>query len=811
MIKQLIKTAVVPVLLFLLHHHKIYGQLQSRQLKGQVTGEAHKLLPAATVLLIDSNNKELIKLAADSSGRFELSYAVKGNYTLVISYTGYKTYKSEMFELLDKDFGIITLTAAGALDEVRVTGIKQNLIELDGGTIVYNVSKSITAQGASALEALKNAPGVYVDNNNAISLNGRGGALILLDGKQTYLSGQEIIDLLKSMPSSGIKSIEIINNPTAKYDAAGAAGIINIKTNKLQAKGFSGMVTTGFSYGVSLKQNSDFSFNYRKNKYNVYGSYNHFLGYYNYEYGSDRIQQNRAYNSFTDDTDKRKRMGTRLGADYNINKNNTIGLLINGNFVLGGGFTRTKTSIGAPSSSAIEQTLDAVNDYYYQQTERYNLNLNYKYEDAAGSIMNIDADYGYFKKGNRNLQSNIYTNNQQVVLNQNLYRSLNGIAINLKALKFDYATDLWKGKLETGAKYSDISADNNAKFFHVITDKDSMDQRRSNVFDFTEQIASGYVNYKKTFGKWILQAGLRLENSSSDGSLYFKMSNVDSTETIRRNYTNLFPSFSASVKPHENHSFSIGYSRRIDRPAYQDLNPFIYLLDELSFWQGNPFLQPQLTHRVSLQYAYKNTTVISFAFSHTDQYSFRITDTLELQKIVFVPRNLGVQENASLTLTQNIVPAKWWNITFNGLLYHLHNKIAFDQHRNFNLKQLAGRMSMQQIFKLPYKMNAEVSGYFVTKRLSGANERIRENSGIDLGLQKNLWNNKATIRLAVTDIYKGSRSNSTQTYDGFYLRNYGYYETRMVRLNFTYKFAESSVKGPRSRASALENENGRIR
>jgi hypothetical protein len=789
-----------------------FCQAPQNYIKGQVVGVAQQPLSAATVLLVDRENLVVTKNVADSSGHFQLSYNFKGSYALVVSYTGYSTYKSETFVLANKDFGTVQLNEIrSALDEVVVTQARQNLVELDGGTIVYNVSKSITAQGASALEALKNAPGIYIDNDNAISLNGRGGALILLDGKQTYLSGKEIIDLLKSMPSSGIKSIEIINSPTAKYDAAGSAGIINIKTNKSNIKGFNGMLTSGISYGVSLKQNSDLSFNYRRNKYNIYGSYNHLVGHYNYVYGSDRIQLSKAYNSFTDDTDKRKNMGTRIGVDYDINKKNTIGLLLTGNFVFGGGITRTKTDVSGQSSPVIEQTLDAVNDYYYQQTERYNLNLNYKYEDAAGSIINIDVDYGSFKKNNKNLQSNIYTNNQNTILNQNLYRSFNGIDINLKAFKVDYATDLWKGKLETGAKYSDIRAGNAAQFFHVIANKDSMDQRRSNVFDFTEQISSGYINYKKSFGKWVLQAGLRLENSPSDGSLYFKMNGTDSTENIRRNYTNLFPSFSASVKPIENHSFSIGYARRIDRPAYQDLNPFVYLLDELSFWQGNPFLQPQLTHRLSLQYVYKSSTVISLAFSRADQYSTRITDTVESQKIVFVPRNLGIQENASLTLTQNITPARWWNITFNGILYHLRNKIAFDQHRNFNLKQLAGRMSMQQIFKLPYKMTAEVSGYYVTKRLSGANARSRENSGIDLGLQKNFWYNKGTIRLAVTDIYKGSKSNSEQSYDGFYLRNYGYYETRMVRLNFTFKFADSSIKGPRSRASALENENGRIK
>lgn len=792
--KTLLSTLAAGLLIICAASENLHAQTPTRNITGQVVGDNNQPLSAATVLLINDQNKEINKAVADSNGRFRLVAAADGNHRLVISHSGYASHTSSVFQLSDKDFGSIKLSAkSSSLDEVLVKS-KQNLVELDGGTIVYNVAKSITAQGATALEALKNAPGIYVDNENSITLNGRAGTLILLDGKQTYLSAREIIDLLKSMPSSSIKLIEIINSPTAKYDAAGSAGIINIKTIKSHVKGLTGIITTGFVYGISFRENNDISFNYRKGNYTIYGSYNHFLGNYNYVYGSDRVQNTKGYYSFTDDTDKRNRMGSRFGVDYNLNKKNTIGIMLNGNFVFGGGITRTKTQITAPASQNIEQSLDAINDYYYQKTERYNLNLNYRYENATGSSINIDADYGSFKKGNSNLQSNIYTDNQGGVLNQNLYRSFTGIDIILKAIKVDYSTDLWKGKLETGGKYSDISAENDARFFHVVAASDSIDQRRSNIFNYTEQIASGYINYKKPIGKWTLQAGLRVENSSSCGSLYFKMNGNDSSETISRNYTNLFPFFSASYKSKANHSFSISYSRRIDRPAYQDLNPFIYLLDELSFWQGNPFLQPQLTNKISFQYAYKNSTVIILAFSHSDQFSTRITDTLELQKIVFVPRNLGVQENASLTLSQSIMPASWWNITFNGILYHLRNKIAFDKHRNFDLKQIAGRVTMQQTFKLPYKLTAEISGYFVTRRLNAANDRSRQNSGVDLGLQKNFWSNKATIRLALTDIYKGSKSNSTQTYDGFYLRNYGYYETRQLRLNFSYKFADSNLK-----------------
>ena len=802
------KAFVFLVLLFFYSNNKLCSQVSV--VTGQVANESKQPVPFATITLIDKDNKEHLRSVTGTDGKFKMSYSVAGNYSLVVSHTGYRKYRSIMFELAARDFGIIILQQG--IDTLAKVLVKtnQDLIELDGNSIVYNVSKSITASGSSAFDALKKAPGIYIDNESVITLNGKQGALILLDGKQTYLSGKELVDLLKSMPSSGIKSIEIINNPGAKYDASGSAGIINIKTNKTQTKGFNGTATVGVLYGVSVKQSLDVALNYRKKKFNIYGSYNHFVGNYKYLYGSERIQNNKTFNSSTDDTDKRKKMGTRLGVDYNINKNNTVGILLNGNFVFGGGYTNTKTDIGVPSSPIVQQALNADNDYYFQETNRYNVSLNYKFENAAGKIFNVDADYGSFNKSNANLQSNIYSNNQGI-LSSNLYRTLNDIGINLKGIKFDYTTNALKGLFETGAKYSDINADNSSRFFHVKSNGDSSDERRSNIFGFNEKIIAAYISYKKTIGKWSLQAGLRMENSSSQGILNFKLNNKDSTELIKRNFTNIFPSFSVSVKPKEGHSFSLSYSRRVDRPAYQDLNPFVYLLDELSFWQGNPFLQPQLTHRIALQYAHKSSTIVGLTFSHTDQYSTRITDTIEAVKIVMVQRNLGVQNNLSLSLTQNVSPAKWWDISFNGTLYHLHNKIAFDKYRNFDLKQLAARFNVQQTFKLPYQLTGELAAVFTSKRLTGANDITNAVSTVDVGIQRKLLNDKATVRLVFSDIYKGSKTNSAQSYDGFYLSTYGYYETRQVRLNFTYKFADSNVKGPRNRNSALDTESGRIK
>ncbi len=798
------------LLLLMSQAGQLLAQTGLRRISGQILDESRKSLPAATVTLFDTRNKAVAKTQADADGRFTLVHSEKGQYILSVLYIGYTEYRSAPFQLVDKDFGVISLSpAANSLNEIVVQA-KQNPIELEGGNIVYNISKSIDAQGLNALDVLKRAPGVSVDNESIITLNGKQGALVMLDGRQTFLSGKELADLLRTLPSSAIRSIEIINSPTAKYDAAGSAGIINIRTSKSQVRGFNGTASTGLSYGMKLRNNTDASFNYRNNKINLYGTYGHFVGHYAYLYGSDRVQQGTAYNSDTDDTDKRGRIGGRIGLDYTLNAKHTLGLLLSSNFLLGGGITDTRTAIGQPAGP-ITQQLDAINDYYYQRTGRYAGNLNYKYEDSLGRMFNIDADYGFFEKDNSNLQSNRYTDPAGGLINDNLYRTFNRISINLGGLKADYSAKLWGGTLETGAKYSAIAAGNGSRFFHVLAAADSLDDRRTNTFDFNERIGAAYLGYKRTIGKWSLQAGLRLENSASDGTLYFRNNGVASTQDIRRNYTNLFPSFSAAIKPGANHSVSLAYSRRIDRPAYQDLNPFEYLLDELSFWKGNPFLQAQLTHRMSVQYAYKSATILSLTMAHTDNFSAAITDTLENSKIVMVSRNLGVQNNYSLALTQQVSPVKGWDITINGLFYRIHNKIAFDQYRSLNLKQLAGRLGIQQQIKLPWNLTGEVSSTLTSRRLGGANTISRGISQVDLGMQRQFMDKRATLRLVFNDIYKGNQTRSIQNVEGLAMNNYGYYESRQVRLNFSYKFADSSVKGPRNRNSGLESEQGRIK
>ncbi len=782
-------------------------------LKGEVKDKEGAPIPFATVLLLE-DTLQVNGTIANEKGEFQLThfFRKKLNFRLKISSMGYESSIVPLsFSGDSYSFGTIYLKEkAEKLREVAVSG-NQKIIEMDGGNIVFHVSRSVTTAGTNALELLSRAPGVTVGTDHHIALNGKAGAAVLIDGKQTYLSNGEIAELLKTMSASAIKSIEIIASPGAKYDAAGTAGIINVRTQKSTISGFSAAMNTGLSYGVYLRNNQDLAVNYRKNKLNVFGNYTHFIGHSSYLYGADRIQEDRFYHSFTDDIDKRRKMGTRLGADFAINNRHTIGVLLNGNFVFGGGITDTRTNTGLAGNSRIDQTLRAINDYYYQQTERYNLNVNYRYEDTLGTILNVDADYGDFSKNNANLQSNTYTSSAQEILSDRLYRSLNAIAIDMGAVKADYAKKIGKDKLETGMKFSRVMSDNDAIFLEVKPDGEFVDPERTNRFAYREVISAAYVSYQKVWRKWQFQGGLRVEHSTSEGKLEEHPENEATGGATRRNYTHWFPSFSATIKPAAPHSFSLHYSRRIDRPAYQNLNPFIYLLDELSYWQGNPFLEPQLSHRLLFQYIYKGATILGLSYTHTDKFSVEITDRVDSTRIVMVPRNLGVQQHLALTLTQTFSPLAWWSMTFNGTLFGVFNQIDFGEGRTQSPRQTAGRVSVQQNFKLPYGLNGEITGFYNSKRLNGANKFSNPISQIDVGLQRQFMQNKATLRLVYSDLYKGSKASSVQQLETLYIRNFGYFETRQVKLNFSYRFHTGQSKGPRNRSSALENEVGRIK
>jgi hypothetical protein len=749
---------------------------------------------------------------SSKDGTFSFA-ATGGNYVISVSYLGTLSYQSDLLKLAaDVDLGTISIeTTARSLKEVVIQSTSTKpLIRIEGRKMIYNIQNSITSQGTNALEALKKTPGVIVNQDNSITLNGASAALVMINGRQTYLQAEELAQLLKSMSSSDLKSIEVIKNPSAEYDAAGTGGIVNLVLQKSIAEGFNGSINNGIAYGHTLKQNTNMNVNFRKGKVNLFGSYNHNFGHFAMDYDNDRTTNGKVYLNANHDVDKKHRIGSTLGADYAIDTTKTLGIVVNGNFSGGGGLITPITNIYDQSSGQLLQTLRSESIYPDQAAKRYNANLNYRYKGSNHTTLDVDADYGVFDAATKNLSTNNYYSAGGDFQSSNNFLVDNSRNIKLYAVKADYGFPVGKGRMLAGAKFSDVNATNVFDQYDANGSTNVIDIDQSNTFTYQEQISAGYLKYEAPITDVLnLDIGVRLENTHSEGDLQPREGSSQLPTSVIRNYLNIFPTAAVTYKTKQSGVYNLSFARRIDRPAYNNLNPFSYPVDELSYWKGNPFLQPQYANTLALQYSYKSTTIAT-SYMHTSDLSNVITEVLEGNIINMVPRNIGFQNNLNLAVTQQVNLAKWWNMSLTGIGYRLENKVGTAAYGNYNRSRFAGTVNVQQTFNLPGHITAEAVGVVNSKNISGLNTYIKGNAQIDLGLQKNVMHDKATLRLATTDLLKKNKFNTDTQLNNLLLHTTYTGETRQIRLNFTYRFGNTKIKTKDSRESGLQNESQRL-
>lgn len=758
------------------------------EIKGTVTDSIGQPIDAALVVFMNADDGNVQQQDITSSdGSYKMN--ASGELQIYISCLGYKQYISSPFNV-EKDTVIPEIklyTEDFTLDDIVVIGEKQTpSLRIEKGKMIFTPKNSSIIAGSSALEVLKKTPGIFVDGENNISIGGKNNVLVILNGKQTYMQKDELVSLLKATPSSSVTSVEVIRNPSAQYDAEGSGGIININMNKKKAEGFFISLNNGVSYWENLRENTELSFSYTKNKFSLSGNYNHAFGYYSMDYGMHRIQEGKDYYSPTEDTDKRKTISGNLNIEYAFNDKHIIGGRIDINTLFGPGQTNTVTEIRDVETQNLEQTLYASNDYYKQKGNRYGGNIYYMATPKEGVSYNIDLNYAWFDGGSGNRQPNKYVAPDGSVLQDNIYKSVNSRDINIYALSYDQKHPLWNGELKSGLKFSSVNADNGYQFYDVINGQEIIDESQSNNFRYKEQILAAYLLYSCSLSDKIsMEVGLRAEYTFSDGLL--RTINGKGDENNKRNYFNLFPSFNLNYQINEKHALTLSFSSRIDRPAYQDLNPFEYLLDELSYWKGNPFLIPQKTYQADLTYSYKRTAITA-SYSYMQDYKAQITDTLSINNVVMTPKNIGTQQMASITFYQGVDITRWWEMNINLIGYYVKNDIAFDQYRKFNLDGFAGIFSIQNTIRLPWQIQMELNGSYTTKHLGASNEYIEPSGYVDIGFSKSFADKKWTINLAMSDIFWTNRWDNYSSFSGFQLWNWGKGESRQIKLNITYRY-----------------------
>ncbi|MBC7571418.1 MAG: TonB-dependent receptor [Spirosoma sp.] len=807
------------LLLFLLFIAATPAFAQTAVISGTAVSASGQVIPFATAALRLATDSSLVKAAvAGADGAFVFAGLRTGSYQIGLTGVGYAAWTSKIVTLTDGQTAVLppaVLTeTAQSLAEVSVKATKP-LVEVLPDKLVLNVQSSITALGSSAIELLQKAPGVLIDPNDNIILQGKNGVRVFIDGKPSPLGPADLAIYLRTLQATDIDAIEIITQPSARFDAQGNAGIINIRLKKNKNFGTNGSATLGLAMGKYYpKYNGSVSLNNRTKKTNLFATYSQrnardwsFINLY-------REQSGQFFDQRSETTTWSAAHNARLGADWFLNRFSTLGVLLDGTFRDATGSTLGRTPIGTLPDRTATQLLIANNSNTSNRVNG-NANLNYRFADTSGHELTVDADLGSFRSTGSNYQPNRYVNPEtNALLLERNYRMNTATDITLRTLKADYSQPLWGGKLSAGFKLSSVQTDNAFDFYDVQNGQDVLNRNQTNRFVYTENVNAGYGSFEKTKGKWQTQIGLRLEHTHSDGQLIGAIEQTADSRVTRR-YLNAFPSAGLTWNRNESNTFSLNYSRRIDRPTYESLNPFESKLDELTYQKGNAFLRPQYTNTWQLSHTYKYKLTTSLSYSDTQDYFTSITDTVatapgERPRNFITTRNLASQQVVSLAVSYPFNIAKWWNVYLNVSAYHSANRANFGDGKTIGLAANVLSLYAQQTITLPGAWRLEVSGYYTSPSIWGGTFQNRRYWGSTVGLQRKVLRERGSVVLTVSDPFNSQRWRGISQFGGLYMDASGGYESRQVRLNVTYNFGSKQIKAARQRKTGLEDEKNRI-
>ncbi len=794
--------------------------------KGVVTDKNNKPAEAVTVSVLQATDSIAVKLqSTDMSGNFEFLDLSFGRYMLLYSAVGHQQVYSEVFELNAANSTILlpAIQLSPASQEMKgITVVhRKPFIEQKIDKTIVNVDAAVTNVGATALEVLEKSPGVMVDKDGNISLKGKQSVMVMMDGRPTYLSGEQLANLLKSMPASSIDVIELVTNPSAKYDAAGNSGIINIKTKKNKQKGFNGTLTLNYGQGAYWKTNNSLNMNLRVGKFNFFANGGYSIWNSFQELNIDREFSDASskeltaifeQSSFMKNENRNYNM--KVGADYFLTKKTTLGFVLNGNFSperQRGINTSYMKNAGASTDSIITAT-SSNKDLW--KNKSVNLNVRHQF-DSTGKELTADIDYVTYGSNSQQLFVNtIYNPDWSAKYVENLRGRL-PIDIDIYSAKIDYTQPLKKGaKMEAGFKTSFVNTNNIADYSNLISGNWTSDYDKSNNFDYKENILAGYLNYNRQIKKFGIQAGLRYEHTHYEGRQFGNPQRQDSS--FSRNYGSLFPTLFVSYAANDKNQFAVSYGRRIDRPAYQDLNPFLFFLDKYTYGRGNPYLQPQFTHNVELTHTFKSflTTTLNYSYTKdffSETFSQGNPQFNEPEYATIVRQgNIGARQNVGASISAQIPVQKWWT----AILYSNYNYNKFKgtlNNEEIDVEAGTLMLNVNNQFKFNKGWSAELSGWYRSKGVEGQ-ILIDPMGAVAAGLSKQVLKSKGTLKLNVRDMFYTQKVTGYINFQTTKATFMNLRDTRVVNLSFVYRFGKP-IKGsqPRRKIGGANEEQNRVK
>jgi hypothetical protein len=785
----------------------MFGIGQTASLSGKLTGPDRKPVEDGVLQLLKASDSSLVKTEiTPAGGGFSFTGIPHGAYLLFASAPGFGRLVTGPLTV-SRDTTLAPLTMKGveqALKEVAVVA-KKPFIERDKGKVILDPEASVMLAGASAFDVLEKAPGVRIDNNENISLNGRPGTAIWIDGKPTPMTGSDLSNYLRGMPASAIDKVEFISNPSARYDAAGSA-IINIRLKKDKRIGTNANLSVSYGQGVYPKSNNSISFNHRDKKINFFGSYS-----YARREAFSHLRLLRKFSvrdsfigAFDQDNYTRFDFNTnvaRTGLDYTINRKNTIGFVLSG--VHNSWDPTTNNTSDVYDSQYQYASLFRTSSNNSNRLANVSGNVNFRHDfDSAGTSLVTDLDVAaYSNQSRQNIETRYFDPLYNEMRNPYvLHGDLDG-SLNIYAIKNDFSKTFAKGlRLETGNKSSYVVADNALAFYDRSGGLNIYDSTKSNHFIYTENINAAYLTASKDFQKWSFQLGLRAENTNITGEQEVYNAN------FRRSYTQLFPSALVSYKLNKKNTLEFNYSRRIRRPGYEQLNPFKFYLDPTTYREGNPLLQPSTTESFELNHIFRDRIYTTLGFGRTFNNIIQVIAPVENQQQVTVQtnRNLSMVDVYTFNSAIPVEVTDWWTTSTDFNIYYAFytgNVAATQLNASGGLN---ASFNSQNTFSLPKDFSIELSGNYQAKE-KYAFDVIDPIWSVNAGIQKKVFSNRGTLRLSVNDIFYSFRIKADVKYTDYDETFIVQRDSRVVTLAFSYRFGKNSVPGAKRRNGAADD------
>jgi hypothetical protein len=772
---------------------------------GIVTDETGAGLEFAAVQLKSLPDSVVIAQAwSEQNGAWSVSMPSAGAYLIEVELLGYQTFWTEVKGIETAPLAIHLQAETKVLTGVTITA-NTALITKKADRTIVNIDAMLGVEGQSAVEVLERSPGVLVETDGTIKLKGRAGVQIFIDEKPTYLSGDELTNYLRSLPAGTLKSIEIIPNPPAKYEAAGNAGIINIITKKERSLGYTGNVQLAGYQGRYTRSNTNGSLNFNSKRFGVFTNFGyrtvtgfHDLTIYRYYKNPDGT----AASSFVQNSYLKWAFGTpsgRISFDYYLTPRTTMGATIRGVYNPQEHITTSQSRIGTGQTDILTNTVQAENRSKRNFTNgTYHLNFRHQFPREGWSL-NADADMATYHTTNDLTTSNlVYLADGSTLLSNDGLLGKVPSDLKIYAFKSDFSRPLQAGtKLDMGIKSAFTRTDNLADYLTRTPDTTFRNNDLTNQFLYDEWINAAYLNVSQSIENWEIQLGFRLEKTDLTGN---QLGNeIIPAQTFKRDYLSLFPTLFLSYKADtlDHHLWSFNYGRRIDRPFFQDLNPFISPLDKFTYYTGNPNLVPTFSHNFSLAHTFlsKLTTTLTYAITLDG-----INETLEIRENgIYYSRPGNVSRNNlfNLSLEGSIPVRKWWTATF----------YAEAGHQQFDSKlyteTLASRgnywlIQGTQQFPLPKDWTLELIGNYQSRYVYA--QLLLGNVGqVGLGASKRIFKNKGSLKLSASDLFFTNQPfgtiNNLRLTDA---RWTGFLDSRGATLSFSYRFGKP-LKGAKGK------------